>query len=197
MRPDVSQNHSSLLRWTKTWERKAIRRRLINRSVSFAPHFASYTRISERCSLRCGIATKSLPHSGTKGRFGYRRRRVAGNPLVVIGILLLQSIDESLATDHVDPASLRVIEEVVGVVNNFGRRYCLSGFGVIHQCPEHSRKRGPGFLQLKRFRVGIDDDLPRFFPLESRIPSAPGSSRRPLSAFSPPYPTITRLPRTS
>ena len=168
-----------------------------------------------------------------KAGSGARRYRVARNSLVVIGIFLLQNIDEPLAADHVHPASLRVVEKVVGVADNFGRRHCLSRFRVIHQqarrhaasCKQavmslvkrhrETRRRGgcgpagdhaslckvgdfdlflvwnihenagPDFLKLKRFGVGIHNDLGDLFPVGVQNPQRPASFRPPAQRLLP------------
>jgi hypothetical protein len=136
----------------------------------------------------------------------------------MIGIFLLQNIDEALTSDHVDPASLRVVEEIVRIGNNFGGRYCLAALGIEDQqarrlaaankqpmvsfVERHRKTRRcgrsgpsgeyvslyhvgyfdlflvwnihenacPGFLQLKRFGVGVNDDFPGFLPVGIQNP---------------------------
>jgi signal transduction histidine kinase len=41
----------------------------------------------------------------------------------MIGVFLLQDINEALTTDHIDPASFRVVKEVVRIANDFGGSY--------------------------------------------------------------------------
>jgi hypothetical protein len=62
-----------------------------------------------------------------------RWRRIARDPIIMIGIFLLQDIDEALTPDHVDPASFRVVIEVVRIANNFGRRHYLAAFRAEDQ----------------------------------------------------------------
>ena len=55
---------------------------------------------------------------------------VACKPGIVIGILLLQDSDETLAADDVDAASLGIVEKIVRVTDDFGRRDCIATFRI-------------------------------------------------------------------
>src|SRR5262249_27562063 len=57
---------------------------------------------------------------------------------VVIRILLTEDIHESAAPDDVDAAAGGVIEQIIGVADNFERPGLLAGLGVDHQ---HPRRR--------------------------------------------------------
>src|SRR2546421_4846297 len=53
--------------------------------------------------------------------------RVARNPVIVVGIFLLENFQEALTSEHVDPASVRVVEEVVRTTCNVTGRDFLAG----------------------------------------------------------------------
>src|SRR4051794_28619223 len=59
--------------------------------------------------------------------------RMMSDAIVVIGVLLLEDVQEALPADHVDPASTCVIKDIVGIADDFDRRGLLPGFGVNHQ----------------------------------------------------------------
>src|SRR6266566_8907576 len=61
--------------------------------------------------------------------FGYEQARlcvrwsgVTRNPVIVIGIFLLENFQETLAGEHVDSASARVVEQIVGTTCNLTGR---------------------------------------------------------------------------
>ena len=76
---------------------------------------------------------KSSPFRHEESGSGTGRRCVARDPLVMIGISLLQDINEALTSDHIDSASFRVVKEVVRITHNFGRCYCLASFRIENQ----------------------------------------------------------------
>src|SRR5262249_41993430 len=54
---------------------------------------------------------------------------------IMIRILLIQDIHESTAPDYVHAASGRVVEQIVGIVDNLKRPGLLAGLGVNYQQP--------------------------------------------------------------
>src|SRR5437879_917319 len=67
----------------------------------------------------------------------------------MIAIFLLQDIDEPLASDYVDTASLRVVEEVVRIADNFGGCHCLTALGVEdQQAPRRSASNKQPMMSL-------------------------------------------------
>src|SRR5438876_1256035 len=56
--------------------------------------------------------------------------RVARNPVIVIGVFLLENFQEALTGEHVDSASGRVVEQVVRTTCNFTGRDFLPSFRV-------------------------------------------------------------------
>src|SRR5207248_10866549 len=65
------------------------------------------------------------------------RSRIVRNSAVVIGILLLENINESLPTDDVHPTARGVIKQVIRVAHNLDRRSLLPALRVERQ---HSRR---------------------------------------------------------
>src|SRR5215831_3785461 len=62
-----------------------------------------------------------------------RRGRIMCKPVVLIRILLLEDIDEALASDHVDPAPVRIVKHVVGIADDFDGRGLVARLGIDHQ----------------------------------------------------------------
>ena len=60
----------------------------------------------------------------------------------MIGILLLQDIDETLTADDVDPASVGIVKKIVRVTDDFGRRDCLAALRIKdEQARRHAAPR--------------------------------------------------------
>src|SRR5439155_22057641 len=74
---------------------------------------------------------------------------IASESVVVIGILLLQDINETLTADDVDPASAGVVEKIVRVTDDFGRRDCLTTLRVKNK--QARRHAAPGKQALMTF----------------------------------------------
>ena len=62
-----------------------------------------------------------------------RGRGIARNPVVVIGISVLENLQKPHLSDHVDPAFARVIEQIVRVARSRGRRDLLAALGIKDQ----------------------------------------------------------------
>ncbi len=66
-----------------------------------------------------GDRDEELPPFGHKQASpGASSRLVSSDPVVMIGIFLLEDVDESLASNHVNSALAGIIEEVISIARN-------------------------------------------------------------------------------
>jgi len=72
-------------------------------------------------------------HEQTGSRAG--GRGIARNPVVVIGISLLENLQKPRLGQHVDPAFASVIEQIVRVAGKFGGRCLFAALGIKDQQP--------------------------------------------------------------
>ena len=62
-------------------------------------------------------------------------RGIACNPVVVIGISMLENLQKPHLGQHVNPAFASVIEQIVRVARKFGGRYLFATLGIKNQQP--------------------------------------------------------------
>ena|ERR1700693_785577 len=55
---------------------------------------------------------------------------VTRNPVIMIGIFLMENFQEALTGEHIDPPSFRVVEKVVRATCNLTRRDLLASFSI-------------------------------------------------------------------
>src|SRR6266516_4258830 len=105
---------------------------------SFGPPSAIYSFRLVHEDLGALLAPVGYEEAGSSAP-GYW---VACKPVIVIGILLLQDINETLSADDVDAASAGVVEKVVRVTDDFGRRDCLATLRIKdEQAGRHAAPR--------------------------------------------------------
>src|SRR5438445_5532352 len=78
---------------------------------------------------------KLSPFGDEQARLCVRWSGVTRNPVIVIGIFLLENFQETLACEHVDSASARVVEQIVRRAGNFAGRDFLASCRIKDEQP--------------------------------------------------------------